>query len=331
MTDLLMPTEKGFYCPPGDFYIDPWQPVPRAVITHVHADHYTPGCGAYTLSAASEHIARVRLGPQANLRLLPYRTPVTFNGVTVSLHPAGHILGSAQVRVEHQGEVWVLSGDYKTDPDPTCAPFEPVACDVFITEATFGLPIYHWPPQAAVFRQINAWWQDNQSQGRASILYGYALGKAQRLLMGVDPSIGPIYTHGAVESINDAYRTSGVDLPPTAYALEAEDADWSRALIVAPPSARGTRWLTRFGPQASGYCSGWMTVRGTRRRWSIDRGFVISDHVDWAQMLGAVRATGAQRVLVTHGYTAAVARWLREHGLDAAAVDTRYRGEDEAS
>src|SRR4051812_5596007 len=218
MAPLLAPTDDGLYCPLGDFHIDPWRPVPRAVITHGHADHARRGCAQYLAAAPGEPVLRVRLGPDADLIPLPYGQPLDLNGVRVSLHPAGHILGSAQVRLEYRGEVWVVSGDYKLGPDATCAPFEPIHCHTFITESTFGLPIYRWPTEADVFADVNAWWRANAAAGRASVLYAYALGKAQRLLAGLDPSIGPIYCHGAVEVLNDAYRAAGVALPPTQYA-----------------------------------------------------------------------------------------------------------------
>ncbi len=327
---LLRLTDRGFYCEAGDFYIDPWQPVGRAVVTHAHADHYAHGCGAYLVAEAGRYVFRERLGLDALIEKIDYGVVRDINGVKVSLHPAGHIIGSAQVRVEHRGEVWVVSGDYKTEPDPTCAPFEVVPCDVFITEATFGLPIYKWPAQVAAFAQINDWWRANKAEGKASVLYGYALGKSQRLLAGVDPSIGPIFTHGAVERLTQAYRQSGIDLPPTTYVSdEVPKSAYAAALIVAPPSVRGTRWLRRFGNQSDGYASGWMTMRGKRRRWAIDRGFVLSDHVDWPALLHTIDATGAEHIGVTHGQVDVVVRWLREHGYSAEGFRTRYTDEVE--
>jgi putative mRNA 3-end processing factor len=250
-------------------------------------------------------------------------------GVRVSLHPAGHILGSAQVRLELGGEVWVVSGDYKTGPDPTCTPFEPIRCHTFVTESTFGLPIYRWSDQDEVLRDINAWWRANQERGKATLLFGYALGKAQRLLAGLDPSIGPILTHGAVERMTAVYRAAGVPLPPTTHVAVADrSTEWSRALIVAPPSTEGSTWPRRFGDHATGFASGWMLVRGTRRRRSLDRGFALSDHADWPGLLAAIAATGAERVWVTHGYTAPIMRWLRERGLEAWEIATRFQGEE---
>jgi putative mRNA 3-end processing factor len=325
---LLALTDAGLYCPTGDFYIDPWQPVARAVITHAHSDHACPGSAAYLATRDSERVLRTRLGADAHIETLAYGEIVSINGVDVSFHPAGHILGSAQVRVAYRGQVWVVSGDYKTDPDVTCAPFEPVRCHTFMTESTFGLPIYRWPPQASVLAQINDWWRRNQEAGRASILYAYALGKAQRLIAGLDPTIGPIFVHGALVRITEDYRASGVALPPVQYVGDAPRGfDWSQALILAPPSAHGTPWLRRFGPFSTGFASGWMRIRGTRRRRAIDRGFVLSDHADWPGLLAAIDATGAERVWVTHGYAAVLVRWLQEQGRDAAVLQTRFEGE----
>jgi putative mRNA 3-end processing factor len=331
---LLQMTDSGLYCAAGDFYIDPWQPVARAVVTHAHADHAYPGSGRYLAAAPGEHVLRGRLGDTAAITTLSYGETLYVNGVRLSLHPAGHILGSAQVRVESGGEVWVVSGDYKTGYDKTCAPFELQRCHTFISEATFGLPIYRWPAQEDVFGEINAWWRRNQAEGRASVLFAYALGKAQRVLAGVDAASGPIYVHGAVHTVNSGYIAAGVQLPPSEYVHEfaarsGAKIDWSQALIVAPPSAQGTPWLRRFGDISTAFASGWMRVRGQRRRRSVDRGFVLSDHVDWPSLLEVIAATGAERVLVTHGYVAPVVRWLREKGTDAYGLDTHFAGEVE--
>jgi putative mRNA 3-end processing factor len=327
MADLLQLTERGFYCEAGNFYVDPWQPVERAVVTHAHADHYAWGCRSYLVSDEGKHVFRTRLGHKATIQTAAYGDSVDINGVKVRFHPAGHILGSSQVRVEHAGEVWVVSGDYKLEADPTCTAYEPVRGHTFITEATFGLPIYRWQPQADSFAEINAWWRENAAAGRASVLFGYALGKAQRLLAGVDPTIGPIYTHGAVEKINKAYRDSNISLPHTKYANDAEKPNFRQALIVAPPSARGTTWLRRFGDLSTGFASGWMRIRGTRRRRAVDRGFVLSDHIDWAGLMEAIDLSEAETVWITHGYVDVVARWLNEHGKQAVPIRTRYRGE----
>jgi len=301
--------------------------VPRAVVTHAHGDHVAWGCGAYLASADGAALLQLRLGGTGAVEPLPYGERRLLGGVSVSLHPAGHILGSVQVRLEAGGEVWVVSGDYKTDPDPTCRPFEPVRCHTFISESTFGLPIYRWPAQSEVFSEINAWWRVNADAGRASLLSGYALGKAQRLIAGLDPSIGPILTHGAVEKINAAYRAAGVALPATTYAGDADRGATRRAIVIAPPSAAGSVWARRFGNASNAFASGWMRVRGARRRRSLDRGFTLSDHADWPGLLGAIAATGAERVWVTHGFTGPVVRWLEEQGLEARAVATRFEGE----
>jgi putative mRNA 3-end processing factor len=329
---LLEMTPRGLHCPRGDFYIDPWTPVDRAVITHAHGDHARWGSRAYLAAREGERVLRTRLGPEARIRTVGFGEPVEVNGVRISLHPAGHILGSAQVRVEHGGEVWVVSGDYKSEPDPTCTPFEAVRCHSFVTESTFGLPVYRWRPQAEVFEGIAAWWRGNREAGRASVLYGYALGKAQRLLAGlVGREEGPILTHGAVERLNADYRDSGITLPETTYAGAATGrADAAGALIVAPPSVAGGTWLRRFGSFSDAFASGWMRVRGARRRRGVDRGFVLSDHVDWPALLGAVEATGAERVWVTHGYREPLVRLLRQRGLEAEAVASRWEGESDA-
>lgn len=327
MTDLVCQRPGGLYCPAGDFYIDPWRPVPRAVITHAHSDHARYGNGHYLAAASGEAVLRARLG-DISLQTLPYGERIVHHGVTVSLHPAGHVLGSAQVRLEHGGQVWVASGDYKVAPDPTCDPFEPVACDVFITESTFGLPIYRWCPDEEVFADVNAWWARNASHGRASVLCCYSFGKAQRALAGVDPSIGPIVVHGAVEPLNRAYRASGVALPDTQRVTEVKDkADLRRCLVVCPPGAAASPWLRRFGESRTAFASGWMQVRGNRRRGGYDRGFVLSDHADWPGLLQAITATGAQRVIVTHGSAPVLVRYLSEHGWQAEAFQTEY-GDD---
>jgi putative mRNA 3-end processing factor len=324
---LIQLNDNGLYCAAGDFYVDPWRPVARAVVTHAHADHARPGSRAYLAAADGARVLRTRLGGDAAIETIDYGKPVQINGVRVSLHPAGHILGSAQVRVEHRGEVWVVSGDYKAGYDATCAPLEPVRCHTFVTESTFGLPLYRWRPQAEIFDAIDAWWRANQLAGKASLLFAYALGKAQRLLAGVDPTIGPIFTHGAVERLVADYRASGVALPATTYAAPGHRADWSQALIVAPPSALGTPWMRRFGSPSTAFVSGWMQLRGTRRRKAVDRGFALSDHADWPGLLDTIAATGAKRVWVTHGYSAVLARWLTEQGLEAGIAQTQFEGE----
>jgi putative mRNA 3-end processing factor len=335
MEDLIVSRPEGLYCPAGDFHIDPWRPVARAVITHAHADHARRGHGAYLATAISAGVLRARLGADIALQGLDYGEAVFIHGVKVSLHPAGHVLGSAQVRVEHQGRVWVASGDYflsghEADANTTCAPFEPVRCDCFITESTFGLPIYRWAPQADVMAEINAWWAANADAGRSSLLLGYSFGKAQRLLAGVDAAIGPIVVHGAVEPLNQAYREAGVALPAT-LRLEAvtDKSLLKRALVVAPPSVLGSPWTRKLGEGSDAFASGWMQLRGARRRQGVDRGFVLSDHADWPGLQRAIAASGASRVIVTHGYEAVMVRWLREQGLEAGSFSTEYGSADD--
>ncbi len=330
--DLIVQRPQGLYCPPGDFYIDPWRPVARAVITHAHADHARRGHGAYLASAPSAGVLRARLGA-ITLQTLAYGEAVLLNGVRVSLHPAGHVLGSAQVRVEHGGRVWVASGDYfisgqAHDVNATCTPFEPVRCHCFITESTFGLPLYHWRPQAEVLAEVNTWWQANAAAGRASLLLGYSFGKAQRLLAGLDPSIGRIAVHSAVAPLNEAYRAEGVALPETC-AVEALGADELRgALVLAPPAVHGSAFARRLGEHSDAFASGWMQLRGARRRQGVDRGFVLSDHADWPGLQRAIAATGAERVIVTHGYEAVMVRWLQQQGLQAGSFQTEYGAPD---
>jgi putative mRNA 3-end processing factor len=327
MADLVVQRPEGLYCPPGDFYIDPWRPVARAVITHAHADHARMGHGHYLAAAPGEGVLRQRLG-EITLQTLQYGERITHHGVEISLHPAGHVLGSAQVRLAHGGQVWVASGDYKVAPDATCAPFEAQRCDVFITESTFGLPLYRWRDDAEIFAGINAWWATNVQAKRASILCCYSFGKAQRILSGLDASIGPIVVHGAVEPLNAAYRAAGVALPPTLLATDVSDRTvFQRALVLCPPSAAAGTWARRFGEASTAFASGWMQLRGTRRRGGYDRGFVLSDHADWPGLMRAIGETGAQRVIVTHGSIPVMVRYLTEQGLDAEGFQTEY-GDD---
>ena len=329
--DLVIARPEGLYCTAGDFYIDPWKAVGRAVITHAHSDHARVGHGHYLAHRHSAGILQARLG-DITLQTLPYGEAIHHNGVKISLHPAGHVLGSAQVRLEHKGRVWVASGDYKLEDDGTCEPFEPVRCDTFITESTFGLPIYRWASPAALALEVNEWWRSNADAGRASVLFCYAFGKAQRILHGADPSIGAIIAHGAVAPLNAVYRAAGVYLPAT---LSVSDAQVNpqllkRALVLAPPSAQGTPWMNRFGNYADAFASGWMQLRGARRRRGVDRGFVMSDHADWPGLQKAILGTGAERIFVTHGSVAIMVRWLTDSGLQAQGFKTEYGDEDMA-
>lgn len=331
-SELVKLTDAGLYCEFGDFYIDPWRPVKRAIITHAHADHARPGNTQYLAAAPGERLlqSRLDLEPNSSIQTLEYGESIDLNGVRVSLHPAGHVLGSSQVRLEKNGEVWVVSGDYKTENEATCAPFELVPCHTLITESTFGLPIFRWQPQEDVFDEINKWWRTNQESGKASLLFGYALGKAQRILSGVDASIGPIYTHGAVEKLTQVYRGSGVTLPQTQYVGSLpKGTKFSGSLIIAPPSAQATPWTRVFGTISTAFASGWMRIRGTRRRKSVDRGFILSDHADWVALNTVIKECGAENVIVTHGYAAEMVRWLNQCGMQASAFSTKFEGERE--
>ena len=330
--DLVIERPQGLYCPAGDFYIDPWRPVHRAVITHAHADHARAGHGHVLATAVSAGVLRSRLGASLPLQGLAYGETVLHHGVRISLHPAGHVLGSAQVRLEHGGQVWVASGDYflsaHDERNPTCAPFEPVRCDCFITESTFGLPVYRWAPQAQVLAEVDAWWRANAAAGRPSLLMAYRFGKAQRVIAGVDARIGPIVVHSAVAPLNEAYRAAGVPLPPTATVRDLPDRQaLAGALVVAPPSVHGSAWARRLGEASDAFASGWMALRGARRRQGVDRGFVLSDHADWPGLQRAIAASGASRIIVTHGFEAVMVRWLQGQGLDAGAFRTEYGGE----
>lgn len=328
--NLLEITEAGLYCPAANFFIDPWQPVNKAIISHAHSDHAVWGCETYLASKSGEQVLRTRLGNDINVQAVKYGEVLHINGLNISLHPSGHILGSAQVRIERQGEVWVVSGDYKIEPDPTCAPFEQLTCHTFITESTFGLPVFRWQPQNEIFEDINDWWKTNRAQKKTSILFAYALGKAQRVIAGIDASIGPILTHGAVENVNQSYRKTGIELCPTKYVAEIENnTDFAGALVVAPPYADSSAWTKKFPETSKAFTSGWMQIRGNRRRRGVDRGFVLSDHSDWNGLVNTIFATGAENVWVSHGYATEMVRWLQEQGLNAKAIPTQFSGEIE--
>ncbi|MCC9655519.1 ligase-associated DNA damage response exonuclease [Rhodopirellula halodulae] len=349
---LLETTPAGLHCPIGGFYIDPVRPVDRAVITHGHSDHARWGSRHYLSASPGEPILRMRLSEEAEFEFLDYGQKTTVGGVQVSLHPAGHMLGSAQVRLEYRGEVAVVTGDYKLQSDATCDDFEPIRCHTFVTESTFGLPIYQWREDSDIFADINQWWRTAAAEGKCCLLYGYAVGKSQRLLSGLDPSIGPIYTHGAVEKGVQAYRESGVKLPETTSVtrrIETEAAnaskstsgevtkrrqssraaklDWSGSMVVAVPSAHGTPWMRKFGTVSTAMASGWMAIRGARRRRAVDRGFVLSDHVDWPGLMNAIVWSEADEIWVTHGSTAVVSRYLNEGGLQQRLQQHRSNSE----
>jgi putative mRNA 3-end processing factor len=313
---LLQYTGKGIYCKKADVYLDPWRPVDKAIITHGHADHSRFGHKTYITHHNNLPIIKHRLGPIHAVGKA-WGESFTVNNVRFSLHPAGHIMGSSQIRVAHKGEVWVFTGDYKTEDDGISTPFEPIRCHTFITECTFGLPAFSWRPQQEVYHDINAWWAENKAQGQTSVLFGYSLGKAQRLLKHLDPSIGKIYTHGAIENMTEVLRPMAHFPETIMVAKDTKKEAILGNMVLAPPSAHGSTWIRKMAPFVTATASGWMAFRGARRRRAIDRGFVLSDHCDWQGLLDSIKATGAESVLCTHGYTDIFSRYLKELGYDA--------------
>lgn len=324
---LLQFTDKGIYCDKAKVYLDPWKPVDKAIISHGHADHSRWGHKQYITHHRNISIIKHRLG-KINVMGKDWGETFIVNNVKFSLHPAGHIIGSSQIRVEHNGEVWVFTGDYKTENDGVCTPYEPIRCHTLITECTFGLPAFKWTPQKAVFEDINSWWAANKSEGKTSILFGYSLGKAQRLLKFLDTAIGTIYTHGAIENMTEVLRHI-VDFPQTTLITkDTKKEQLLGSIVLAPPSAHGSTWIRKMVPYVTASASGWMAFRGARRRSAIDKGFVLSDHCDWHGLLSSIRETGAEKVICTHGYTDVFSRYLSEHGYDARTQATQY-GEEE--
>lgn len=326
-------TDKGLYCAAGDFYIDPWQPVDKAVITHGHSDHARAGNKYYLCHPYTKPVLQLRLG-EHNIETAEWNRPVTINGVTITLFPAGHIIGSSQVKVEYRGEIWVVSGDYKTENDGISGQFEPVKCHTFITESTFGLPIYRWKPQPVIFDDIRHWIQHNRTAGKASVLIAYSLGKAQRVLQAVKEVTTEVFAHGAIYNMHEMLRQSGIisaDLLPEIKRVtpEMSKETFRNAVIIAPPSAESSPWMRKFNPYSLGICSGWMQVRGNQRRKNADAGFALSDHCDWKSLLEAIEATGARKVFVTHGFQSAFSRYLNEAGIESAEVKTEFGTEDE--
>lgn len=323
---LLEFTGKGIYCARADVYLDPWEPVNKALISHGHSDHSRGGHDTYLTHKKNVPVISHRLG-DISISGLDWNDPIYVNGVRFSFHPAGHIVGSSQIRVEHQGEVWVFTGDYKTENDGLATPYEPLKCHTFITECTFGLPAFSWRPQGEVMDEINSWWSQTRSEGKTAVLFAYSLGKAQRLLAHLDTSIGDIYTHGAIENMNEVLRRL-TDLPPTKRITEQTNRkELQGNLVLAPPSAHGSSWIRKMVPFETASASGWMAFRGARRRRAVDRGFVLSDHCDWKGLLESVEASQAEKIICTHGYSDIFSRYLREQGYDARTEATQYEGE----
>ena len=328
---MLTETARGLYCPAGDFFIDPWQAVDRALITHAHGDHARPGSPAYLCTPGTATLLRRRLGADTVIETVEYRTVRRIGDVSVSFHPAGHVLGSAQIRLEGADGVWVVAGDYKRAADPTCVPFEPVPCETFVTESTFGLPIYRWDDTAIVMRDILAWWDGNRETGKTSVIFCYTLGKAQRLLAELAKLTDQtVFVHGMMLGMIEAYREAGVALPDVKPVIESRGrsrASFAGELVLAPLSARGTPWMRRLGTISDAFASGLMRVRGVRRQRAYDRGFVISDHADWPALLQTIAETGAARVLATHGHAEPLARHLAATGLQSGIIRTAWEGE----
>ncbi|MEP7146404.1 MAG: ligase-associated DNA damage response exonuclease [bacterium] len=329
MAKLLEFTNRGIFCPQANIYIDPWRPVDMAIITHAHSDHARRGSNSYLAHKLSVPIMKYRLGTDISAEGIEYNRTVNVNGVNISLHPAGHIPGSSQVKLEFKGEIAVVSGDYKLADDGLSQPFEFVKCNTFVSESTFGLPVYKWKRQEEIFNEINNWWRSNKAKGKVSVLCGYSLGKAQRILYNLDRSIGNIFGHGAVTIINDIMINEGVNLPSINRVSAAYlKKDYEGAMIIAPPSVIGNPWLRKFDPYSLGNASGWMNIRGAKRRQALDIGFALSDHADWNELNTAIKETGAEKIFVTHGYTSVYVKWLLENGYDAEELDTKFVGEN---
>lgn len=326
---LIEFTDKGLYCRTGQFYIDPWKPVDKAIITHAHSDHARPGSKSYLCHTQCEPLLRLRLGDN-RYQTVEWEESVLLNGVAVSLHPAGHMIGSSQVRVECNGEVWVISGDYKIEDDGLSGKFEPVRCNTFVTESTFGLPVYNWKPQHEIFQNIKDWVCKNKEAGKTSVFIAYSLGKAQRLLQCLPETGLPIFVHGAIWNAHEAITRSGFPLPAVnRVSYDTPKESYLGNIVIAPSGAEASPWIKKFVPYAVGICSGWMQVRGNVRRRNADAGFALSDHADWKGLLQAIKETGAQKVFVTHGFQSVLARYLNETGIEAAEVKTEFGNEIE--
>ena len=330
--DLLCPRPEGLYCPPGDFYIDPVRPVARAVITHGHADHARAGHGAVLATAETLEIMAERYGADfSQIRQAgAYGEAVARDDVEVTLVPAGHVLGSAQAVVRWKGLTMVVSGDYKRRRDPTCPAFEPVPCDVFITEATFGLPVFRHPDDRAEIARLLR--SVAQFPERCHLVGAYALGKAQRIIRllregGWDRTI---HVHGALERLNGLYERHGIDLGPLAPATLATKQDFAGQIVIAPPSATQDRWSRRFPDPVTAFASGWMQVRARARQRGVELPLVISDHADWDELTGTVSELKPGELWITHGREEALARWCELQGVPARALAlVGYEEEDD--
>lgn len=328
---LIKFTNKGIYCKQGNFYIDPWHPVDYAVTTHGHADHVKWGNKNYLCHELTKPILQQRYGLSDNVQTLPYHQTVDINSVKLTLFPAGHVIGSSQIKLEYKGEICVVSGDYKVEYDGISTAFEPVKCHTFVSESTFGLPIYNWQAQEIVFEQIKSWITDNHLKGKTSILVAYSLGKAQRLIKNLGDEY-PIYVHNSIANLNESFIAAGVELPNTIRITpDLKKEELQKGIVIVPPALADGKWIKSLQQPAIGVCSGWMAVRAGRRWRSADAGFALSDHADWQGLLTAIKATNAEKVFVTHGSTAVFAKYLNEIGISAEEVTTKYGAEDDDS
>lgn len=329
--ELLQLTSEGLFCAPGNFYIDPWKKVDKAVITHGHGDHAHTGMNEYFATTSAQHILEKRLGSDIKLTTYPYGEIFRMGEVDVSFHPAGHILGSSQVRIQYKDEVWVFTGDFKRDQDLTCEPFQVVPCDVFISEATFSLPVYRWPDFDSEIEQIHQWWMKNKAEGFNSVVCCYALGKAQRIIAGLRQITNDdIWVHGTIDELNHSYEKSGLHWENVRKVpVEGKEKITPGSMILCPPSAMGSTWARRLTPKRVSFASGWMRLRGNRRRKGYERGFVISDHADWPSLLKTVEETGCKKVYFTHGNTDTIVRYLKEHGIQAYDLKLPYDNEED--
>jgi len=325
LASLIKFTPNGIYCPQANVYIDPWRKVDKALITHGHSDHARKGNGSYLCHDNSVGILKHRLG-KINVQGIAFGKPIVINGITFTFFPAGHVVGSAQIKVSNKKESWVISGDYKVAPDEIATAFEPVPCDYFITESTFGIPAFQWDDSKNIFADMNAWWSENKSNKITSIICAYSLGKAQRVIQGLDHTIGPVLTNASVENINEVIRHAGLPLKKTSLYQNHSREDLAQSIIVCPSSAVESI-QKEIKKTSVAVASGWMALRGMRRRRNADKGFVLSDHADWKGLNEAVKLTGAEKVYVTHGYTAIYSKWLESCGIASEVVETSFEGE----
>ena len=318
MPRLLEINPSGIYCSVGDFYLDPSKPVDKAIISHAHADHARVGMGQYLSHPITAAVMKRRMSPDLPVSCLEYGENFFVNGVQVSLHPAGHIPGSSQIRVEYKGEVWVYSGDYNTQKDPTFSSFEPLKCHTFITESTFGLPVFKWRDPSEIFNEIRIWVAETKETGLMPILLAYSLGKAQRLIAGL-PELR-FALHGSVAQVNHALLPF-LDLSNSFFVNSENINQQAFDVVIAPPNVLYGNWLNRFGANSSSFVSGWMAIRANKNRSGYERGFVLSDHADFKNLILSIKATQASKVLVTHGYQSVFARYLNEIGIEAYALE----------